>query len=352
MSVTVFDAREPGRGASWAGAGMLAPFSEEIEDDAMLALCAASLAAYPALVAELRERTGIDAQLLMEGTLHVARDAATLANLEARVERIRSRGGDARMLDRAELLAREPMLANDCAGALAISNEAQVHNRLLGRALLAACEQLGVRIVQDVSDVRLDADARRVRGVQTSRGFTAAGTVVNAAGAWAAQLDGVPAHARVAVKPIAGEMLAIAVPRFLSRALVWTHDVYLVPRSDGRMLVGATVCDRGFDVRVTAGGIARLLEAALAVAPVLGDFAVAETWAGLRPGSHDGRPYLGATALDGYFVAAGHYRNGILLAPITARAIAELILTERSTVPLAAFGPGRAPESAAALANA
>jgi len=352
VSVTVFDAREPGRGASWAGAGMLAPFSEEIEDDAMLALCAASLAAYPALVAELRERTGIDAQLRMEGTLHVARDAATLANLETRVERIRSRGGDARMLDRAELLAREPMLANDCAGALAIANEAQVDNRLLGRALLAACEQLGVRIVQDVSDVRLDADARRVRGVQTSRGFTAAGTVVNAAGAWAAQLDGVPAHARVAVKPIAGEMLAIAVPRFLSRALVWTHDVYLVPRSDGRMLVGATVCDRGFDVRVTAGGIARLLEAALAVAPVLGDFAVAETWAGLRPGSHDGRPYLGATALDGYFVAAGHYRNGILLAPITARAIAELILTERSTVPLAAFGPGRAPESAAALANA
>ncbi len=351
VSVTVFDAREPGRGASWAGAGMLAPFSEEVADNAMLALCTASLEAYPAFVEDLRERTGIDAQLRMEGTLHVARDAATFAGLRGRLESVRTRGGDAHMLDRAELLAREPMLATDCVGALAIANEAQVDNRLLGRALVAACDRLGVRIVQDVSDVRLDADARRVRGVQTSRGFTAAGIVVNAAGAWAAQLDGVPSHARVAVKPIAGEMLAIAVPHFLSRALVWTHEVYLVPRSDGRMLVGATVCDRGFDVRVTAGGIARLLDAALAVAPVLGDFAVAETWAGLRPGSHDGRPYLGATDLDGYIVAAGHYRNGILLTPITARAIADVILTGSSRVSLEAFSPGRAPESAAALAN-
>ena len=350
-SVTVFDAREPGRGASWAGAGMLAPFSEEVEDDAMLALCAASLAAYPAFVAELAERTGIDAHLRCEGTLHVARDARQLADLSARIARIRTRGGDARMLDRSTLLAREPMLANDCLGALEIANEAQVDNRLLGRALLAACADLGVRIVRESGDVRLDADDRRVRGVQTTRGFTAAGVVVNAAGAWAAQLAGVPAHARVPVRPIAGEMLAIAVPRMLSRALVWTHDVYLVPRSDGRMLVGATVSDRGFDVRVTAAGVARLLAAALAVAPVLGDFAIAETWAGLRPGSHDGRPYLGTTALEGYVVATGHYRNGILLAPITARAIAELIVTGHASVSLAAFDPARAQESAQTLAN-
>ena len=330
---------------------MLAPFSEEVEDDAMLALCAASLAAYPAFVADLRERTGIDAHLRFEGTLHVARDERTLRTLAARVDAIRRRGGDARMLDRRTLLAREPMLAGDCLGALAIANEAQVDNRLLGRALLAACLELGVRVVQDVSDVRLDADDRRVRGVQTSRGFTAANTVVNAAGAWAAQLAGVPHHARVPVRPIAGEMLAIAVPRLLSRALVWTHDVYLVPRSDGRMLVGATVHDRGFDVRVTAAGIARLLDAALAVAPALGDFAIAETWAGLRPGSHDGRPYLGMTALAGYIVASGHYRHGILLTPITAQALAELIVGERPSVSLDAFDPARAPESAMSLAN-
>jgi len=350
-SVTVFDAREPGRGASWAGAGMLAPFSEEVEDDAMFALCATSLAAYPAFVAELAERTGIDAHLRCEGTLHVARDARQLADLSARVARIRTRGGDARMLDRSTLLAREPMLANDCLGALEIANEAQVDNRLLGRALLAACADLGVRIVRESGDVRLDADDRRVRGVQTTRGFTAAAVVVNAAGAWAAQLAGVPAHARVPVRPIAGEMLALAVPRMLSRALVWTHDVYLVPRSDGRMLVGATVSDRGFDVRVTAAGVARLLAAALAVAPVLADFAIAETWAGLRPGSHDGRPYLGTTALEGYVVATGHYRNGILLAPITARAIAELIVTGHASVSLAAFDLARAQESASTLAN-
>ncbi|MDB5028538.1 MAG: thiO, partial [Candidatus Eremiobacteraeota bacterium] len=135
------------------------------------------------------------------------------------------------------------------------------------------------------------------------------------------------------------------------RSLVWLGHRYLVPRGDGRLLVGATVHERGFDARVTSAGLHDLLDAALAVAPSLASFAVVETWAGLRPGSHDGRPYIGATALDGYVVASGHYRNGILLTPITARAVAELV-TGGDPGTLAPFAPTRGvTEPAPAAAN-
>ena len=348
-SVTVLDRAEPARAASWAGAGMLAPFSEATPDAAMLALCRDSLALYPSYVEELRERTGVDARFRVDGTLHVALDPPSLAALAALAPTFRANGGEVTLLERSSLLAREPMLARDAAGALFVANEAQVDNRRLGRALSAACTALGVR-VERVDGVALEADVRRVRGVRTDRGFLAASVVVNAAGAWAAELDGVPPHARVPVRPVAGEMLALAVPAGAMRALVWTGHRYLVPRDDGRLLVGATVEDRGFDARVTAGGTHDLLDAALTVAPALARFAVVETWAGLRPGSHDGRPYLGATALDGYVVASGHFRNGILLAPITARAIADVVLGGDATA-LAPFAPTRVTEATAAAAN-
>ncbi|MDB5070564.1 MAG: hcnC 2 [Candidatus Eremiobacteraeota bacterium] len=350
VSVTVYDRAEPARAASWAGAGMLAPFSEEMPDAAMLALCRESLAIYPAFVDELRERTGVDARFRRDGTLHVALDGARLAELAAHAQTFRANGGEVAMLDRGDVLAREPMLAKHLAGGLFVANEAQVDNRRLGRALLAACEPLGVR-VERVDGVVLECDARRVRGLRTAYGFAAAATVINAAGAWAGELDGVPQHARIPVRPVAGEMLAIAIPPTALHALVWLGHRYLVPRDDGRLLVGATVEDRGFDARVTAAGLHDLLDAALAVAPALASFAVVETWAGLRPGSHDGRPYLGATALGGYVVASGHYRNGILLTPVTARAIADLVVDGRDDV-LAPFAPARGgTEPAGAVAN-
>ncbi|GAC1414153.1 MAG: glycine oxidase ThiO [Candidatus Velthaea sp.] len=350
-SVTVFDRAEPARAASWAGAGMLAPFSEELPDAAMLELCRASLAAYPAFVDELHERSGVDARFLRYGTLHLALDDAALAQLHTRAPIYAANGGDVHVLDRAQTLAREPVVARSVAGALFIANEAQVDNRRLGRALVAACERLGVRF-ERTAELAIEADTRRVRGVRSVHGFVAASTIVNAAGAWAGALDGVPQGARVPVFPIAGEMLAIAVPQNVARALIWLGHTYLVPREDGRLLVGATVHERGFDVTVSAAGMRDLLSEALRAAPVLGNFAVVETWAGLRPGTPDGRPYLGATAVEGYFVAAGHARNGILLAPVTARALAGCIIEGRTDVPLHAFRIGRAtPESPRSAAN-
>lgn len=331
--VTVYDRADPGRAASWAGAGMLAPFSERLADAPLRALCEASLAAYPAFVDELRARSGVDAKLTWCGTLHLRFAGETPAELPA----------GATVLDGRAARMREPMLGRQVRGGALVAGEGYVDNRRLSRALFAACAALGVRFAS-AGEIALECDARRVRGIRSERGFVATGAVVNAAGAWAGALPGVPPAARVAVRPIAGEMLALAVPAGFAQGLVWCGDgTYLVPRSDGRLLVGATVVDRGFDVRVTAGGIARLLASALRAAPALAGFALVETWAGLRPQSHDGRPYLGATAIDGYFVAAGHYRNGILLAPVTARALAAVVAGAAAPVDLAAFDPSRAP---------
>jgi glycine oxidase len=343
--VTVFDRAEPGRAASWAGAGMLAPFSEELPDLALLELCRASLAAYPAFVDELRERTNVDPHFLRYGTLHLALDDRELRALEALAEVCARNGGDVSVLNRTQTLEREAAVSRTVAGALFIANEAQIDNRRLGRALVAACTALGVRF-ERTDVLALETDARRVRGLRSKHGFVPAATVINAAGAWAGAIEGVPQAARIPVFPVAGEMLAIAVPQGFARSLIWHGHTYLVPRDDGRLLVGATVVERGFDSRVTAAGLSALLTAALHAAPALGSFAVVETWAGLRPGTPDKRPYLGATLLEGYFVAAGHHRNGILLTPITARAIADLVLTGGSDIPLDAFGPARrVPES-------
>ncbi|MGB8520722.1 MAG: FAD-dependent oxidoreductase, partial [Candidatus Tumulicola sp.] len=196
--------------------------------------------------------------------------------------------------------------------------------RRLGRALIAACRERGVA-VDTVGTVAVECDARRVLGMRTDVGFTPAGAVVNAAGAWAGQLQGLPAEVLPAIEPRKGQMLALQVPARFVRSATWLPGAYVVPREDGRLLVGATDERAGFDERVTAAGMRTILDAALNAAPALAGFSIVETWAGLRPGTADGRPFIGATALAGLFVAAGHYRNGILLAPATARLVCDAV---------------------------
>ena len=339
-AVTIYERGEPARAASWAGAGMLAPFSEST-DPALFALCRQSLAAYPGVVAELHERTGIDSRFRRNGTLHVALDESDVARLRVRETAVRVAGGDVALLARDDVLAREPFVAKHVAGGLLVANEGQVDNRRLGRALVAAARGCGVRF-ERVDEIAVACDERRVRGVRTPQGCAAVSTVVNATGAWAGQLAGVPAPVRVPIRPVAGEMFALALPAGAIRTQLWHRACYVVPRDDGRLLVGATAVERGFDVRVTASGLHELLDAALSFAPALASFAVVETWAGLRPATPDGRPYIGATALEGYVVACGHHRNGILLAPETGRLVAELIVSGSEPPLLLPFSPCRA----------
>jgi glycine oxidase len=323
-TVRVYDRGQPGGAASWAGAGMLAPHTEAIEDAAMRALCAQSLAAYPAFSDAVAAESGVDPHLRLNGIVSGAYDEASEVRLGERAAAFRAGGIDHQLLDRPAALSLEPALGKRVRSALLVRGEGTVDNRRLGRALTAAAKGLGVIIVSDARDVAIECDERRVLGVRSHRGFAAASWVVNAAGAWAAQIAGVPAGAVAPVTPIKGQMLALAAPRgFLKRPL-WVPGAYLVPRDDGRLLIGATVENVGFDVRVTAEGVRRLLDAALEAAPALRDFAVTETWAGLRPGTPDGRPLIGPTSIDGLLLATGHYRNGILLAPVTAQLIADV----------------------------
>ena len=349
-TVRVLDAGEPAGAASWAGAGMLAPHTETHASEAFEAFCAASLARYPAFVSELRGHSGVDAQLHLDGILEAAYDPSNVLRLQEHVERLCIRGIGARWLTSSEAHLLEPGLGATLRGAALTEGEGHVDNRRLGRALRAACEVLGVRVESQVGSVALEADARRALGVRVPDGFVAADTVINATGAWAAGLEGVPEMARVPVVPVKGQMLALAVPRNFVRRVVWVPGAYLVPREDGRLLVGATVERSGFDVRFTAAAARSLLEAALEAMPALADFALAETWAGLRPGTPDGLPFIGATALGGYVVASGHYRNGILLTPATAVAVADL-LEGRASGELSLFSPQRAQEAVVPLAK-
>ncbi len=350
--VRVIDAGRPGAGASWAGAGMLAPYTEAIPSAPFAALCAESLGRYPAFVAALHECGGVDARLHLDGIVEAAFDVAEATRLQGHVARLRADGIDARWLDAAAAHMLEPALGAALHGAAYSTREGHVDNRRLGRALDAACRALGVRIDADAGDVTLEADARRALGVRGPGGFIPATAVVNATGARSAALAGVPARARVAVVPVKGQMLALAMPLGLVRRVLWVPGAYLVPRDDGRLLVGATVEPGADDVRVTARGVATLLAAALRALPALGELTVVETWAGLRPGTADGLPYLGESELGAYILATGHYRNGILLAPATAVAIADVLEGRPGAAArLAAFSPQREHEALTASAN-
>ena len=326
-SVRLFDRAEPGRAASWAGAGMLAPYTEGVGDQLLLALMARSLESYPAYAAMVAVEGGVDPELRLAGILSAAFDDADVVRLSERAAALRNVRLPARWVSREEALLLEPALGRGLRGGLLVECEGTVDNRRLGRGLAAACEAHGVTIVRDADEVRIECDERRALGVRSPRGFSPAAWVVNAAGAWASRILGVPNAAVPPVDPIKGQMLALAVPAGFVRRPIWVPGAYLVPRDDGRLLIGATVETKGYDTRVTAEGIRLLLGAALAAAPALGDFALTETWAGLRPSSPDQRPFIGPTPIEGLVLATGHYRNGILLAPVTAKLVADYVET-------------------------
>jgi glycine oxidase len=360
MTVTVVD-QTPGQGASWAAAGMLAPVTEvHYGERPLLGLNLAAADRWPAFAAEVEEASGHAVGYRPGGTLAVARDADDNAALEdlyqfqlrcgLKVERLRSR--ECRQL--------EPGLAPSIRGGVLAAGDHQVDNRALVEALLLACRRAGVRLLEGrVAELATDGD--RVAGVvlageggsgaapalggDEARPSLAAGSVVLAAGCWSGGLAGVAAEALPPVRPVKGQLLYLRGPADepLCSRNVRGLEVYVVPRGDGRVVVGATVEEQGFDTRVTAGAVHDLLRAALELLPDVAELELLETVVGLRPGSPDNAPMLGPAGPEGLVVATGHYRNGILLTPVTADAIAELLATGRVPDLIAPFGPGRFP---------
>jgi len=344
MAVTVVD-QAPGRGASWAAAGMLAPVTEvHYGERQLLALNLAAAARWPSFAAELEEAAGQPVGYRPGGTLAVARDADDNAALEdlyqfqlrcgLEVERLRSR--ECRQL--------EPGLAPSIRGGVLAAGDHQVDNRALVQALVVACERAGVRLVEG-RVAELAVEGGRVTGVvlAASGERLAAGTVVLAAGCWSGGIGGLAAEALPPVRPVKGQLLYLRGPadQPLCSRNVRGLEVYVVPRGDGRVVVGATVEEQGFDTTVTAGAVHDLLRAALELLPEVAELELAETVVGLRPGSPDNAPMLGPAGPEGLVVATGHYRNGILLTPVTADAIAELLASGRVPELIAPFGPER-----------
>ncbi len=349
--VAAYDKGAAGHGATWASAGMLAGGVEtEPGEEALLPLAQLSQRMWPAFARELRAASGIDVEYRDEGTLVVALTHDDLEQLRFTYEFQTGLGIELEWLSGAEARAREPHLKPGLAGAVYSAGDHQVENRKLSLALKEAFVRAGGRLHEHSEVTGIDLEAGRVRGLWCGERQVAAEVVVLAAGAWSRNIPGLPEAARPPVRPLKGQALAFrmdpAAP--LIRHVVWVPKGYLVPRNDGRLLVGATVEERGFDESLTAGGVFALLETAWRALPAVEELAIDELWVGFRPGSRDDAPILGATPVDGLVLATGHHRNGILLAPVTAEALARLILTGRPLEGTEPFGIDRFARGAAA----
>lgn len=328
-AVDVFERGEAGRGASWAAAGMLAAGIEaEPGEEALTRLNRHSLALWPAFAMELQAASGIDVGLRTEGTLWVALTRDDAAQLRFHYEFQRGIGIALEWLSGGQARAREPYLNPNAPAAIFSPDDHQVDNRLVATALAAAFVRAGGRLHEGQAVTGLDVSGGKVTGVLVGGRRVGAETVVLAAGAWSPDLPGLPEIARPPVRPVKGQMLALAMDPAapLLRHVVWSQRSYLVPRRDGRLIVGATTEERGFDARLTAGGMLALLDGAWRAVPGVEELEIVESWAGFRPGSRDDAPVLGPSGVEGLMLATGHHRNGILLTPVTADAVSRTIL--------------------------
>jgi len=331
-AVTVFDRGKAGSGASHAAAGMLAACCEaEPGEEALIALGRESQARWPAFAEELLRTSGIDVELRREGILHLALTADDQAEIAQRLEFHRRLDLPLEWLSAAATRAREPHLAGKIAGALFSPEDHQVDNRKLVQALRVAAEAAGATICEHRPVKEIVVQGGRAKGVLLQdETVAAADIVVLAAGAWSRGIGGLPPDRRPPVRPLKGQVLTLrmdaAAP--LISHVVWAPGAYMVPRRDGRLIVGATVEEKGFDETITAGGVLALLEAAWRAVPAVEELPIEEMCVGHRPGSRDDAPILGRGPLEGLFYATGHHRNGILLAPVTADAMARLILDD------------------------
>jgi glycine oxidase len=337
-TVTLVD-DDPAGGASRAAAGMLAPVTEaHFGEDALTALNLESARRWPDFATEVEEASGTPVAYRTEGTLSVAfddDDLAVLTELRVYHERLglpgqRLRGRECRGL--------EPLLSPLIRGGIFVESDHQVETRALTAALLIASERRGVTLRRERAEqLDLDGDGGRAVGVTLTSGTRLrAPLTVLAAGCGSATLAGLPAEARPPVRPVKGQILRLrpadaSAPRLSCtvRGLRRGRSIYAVPRLDGRVVVGATVEEKGWDTTVTAGAVRELLEDVTEVVPALGEFELAETLARLRPGTPDNGPILGPSVLPGLLLATGHYRNGVLLAPLTADAVAAAAVGEK-----------------------
>jgi len=342
--VAVFDRAEAGRGASWAAAGMLAAAVEtEPGEEALLALTLESQRMWPDFATELEAASGISVGYRDEGTIVVALTRDDAEQLRFTYDFQKSLGLDLEWLSGAATRRREPHLRPGVSGAVFSPRDHQVDNRRLTLALVTAARKAGAVLYEHDPVREVESAGGRITAVATERRREHADVIVLAAGAWSREIAGIPTANLPPVRPIKGQMLALSMDPAnpLLHHVIWLPRGYLVPRRDGRLVVGGTVEERGFDDRITAGGLLALIEGAWRAVPGIEELPVAETWVGFRPGSRDDAPMLGPSGIDGLVLATGHHRNGILLTPLTAEAVSTYVLTGRLPEAARPFTPER-----------
>ena len=343
LRVVVLDRQQPGREASWAAAGMLSPAPDSLRDIPLVPLGRESLALYPQFVAAIEEGSGKSTAYAREGTLEFLFAPQGEAQRDRKVSEYHQLGLAAEPIPIGAARQWEKSIGPDARAAVALPEEGTVEPRLLMEAVLAAARRRGVEIRPDCRVTGLLRERKRCVGVVAGGEEIAAGYVVAAAGWFSGEIvPDMEILARYApTRPVRGQMLALRPDSLGLRRVLRSERGYLVPRPDGRVVAGSTTEEAGFEKRVTPEGMRKILDAALELCPSLARAEIVETWSGLRPGTPDDLPILGPTDIEGLLIATGHYRNGILLAPVTAKLVREWIVNGRTDFDAAAFSPLR-----------
>ncbi|MDB5641134.1 MAG: glycine oxidase ThiO [Hyphomicrobiales bacterium] len=338
LATVVVERDEAGAGASLAATGMLAAAAEfETGGESLLPFALASQRRWPRFRDELEQASGVSLDFETRGTLVVALTRDETSRLRAKHDLHVRAGLPTRWLAATEARDLEPGLRSSTTAALLCADDHQVDPRRLIPALRLALKAAGATLVEHCDVLSIDRENGRCAGVVTNHGACRAPSVVVAAGAWAARAGLLPESIHAPVRPLKGQSIALRMNRMApaTRHVIWTEQVHMAPKADGRLIVGATVEECGFDPSITAGGLFALLEGARRALPCVEEMSVDAVWSGFRPTSDDDAPILGATPVPGLLLAVGHHRNGILLAPATADAIVDL-LQGRNAAPEAA----------------
>jgi glycine oxidase len=339
LRVGVFDRQQPGQEASWASAGIISPAPENPGMIATVDLAKKSAALYPEFVALVEEVSGQSTGFRRKGTLEALFSHDTKAELSTIIALHHGLGLKAEPLRAEDARELEPALSEEIEAAVLRPEEASIDNRLLTAAVLEAARRSGAEIFSGSGVKAIWRDGKRCRGLILQNEKVEAKWTIIAAGCFSGTIEGIAAYAPV--RPAKGQMAALRAEELSLERVLWSEKIYLVPRNDGRILAGATIEYVGFDKRVTAGGIEKILSAAIELAPGLRNARIEETWAGLRPDSADHLPILGPADIEGLVMATGHFRSGILLTPITARLIREWITEQRVSMDWERFSPLR-----------
>ena len=339
MRVAVLERGAIGREASWAAGGMLAPLAEANKADAFYECAVASRVMYADFARELRTASGIDIEYRTEGALYLALTDEDEEELAQRWQWQHAAGLQVKKLKADCVLKLEPALNPELRWALQFPDDHQVNNRQLVAALEVTIRKSGVEIFMQTEVEKILISNSQVTGVATSRGEIKANAVIIAAGSWSGLIASkIKSH----VAPVRGQMIALEMTATKLKHVIYSSRGYLIPRLSGVVIAGATTEHVGYDKAITAGGIYSIVENAVEIMPQVKDLKIKETWAGLRPGSSDELPILGNDPkITGLVYATGHYRNGILLTPLTAQAISQLVLRGASEFNLQAFSPER-----------